>query len=245
MTFPRVLVWWGAGNASSVAAKEAIKKYGKIVQVLYCDTSKSEHPDNLRFRRDISEWLGQEIKVLKSEDYDDIWQVFEKRRWLRSADGAPCTAEMKIAVRHAYQEACDLQIFGFTKDEEPRWIRFGKTFPDVQGEWILNGITKMECHKIIQDAGIEMPMMYKLGYPNNNCCGCVKAESVPYWTHIRKDFPENFQRMALLERKFNYALNRQGSGENRKPLFLDEIPAGVRAMRNGLNWECGVLCQTK
>lgn len=244
----RVLVWWGAGNASSVAAKKAREKYGPKVEVLYCDTSASEHPDNIRFRKDINTWLGGEpIKVLRSEDFKDIWEVFEKRRWLRSAEGAPCTAEMKIAVRHAYQQAGDLQIFGFTSDEEARWTRFLKTFPDVQGEWLLGGlgITKMDCHGIIQQAGIEMPMMYKLGYPNNNCCGCVKAESVPYWTHIRKDFPENFQRMALLERKFNFALNRKGSGKSRTPLFLDEIPQGVRKMRKGLTWECGVLCQTK
>ncbi len=116
----RVLVWWGAGNASSVAAKKAIKKYGPKVEVLYCDTSASEHPDNIRFRADVEEWLGQPIKVLKSKEFSDIYEVFEKRRFLRAPGGAPCTAEMKIAVRHDYQEAGDLQIFGFSKDEDSR-----------------------------------------------------------------------------------------------------------------------------
>lgn len=243
----RVLVWWGAGDASTVAADEAIKKYGhEKVEVLYCDTSKSEHPDNSRFKVDVEAFLKHPIKVLKSDEFDDIWQVFEKRRFLRDnrTGGAPCTGEMKIAVRHAYQQAGDLQIFGFTKDEEKRWIQFGKSFPDVQSEWILKDITKMECHEIIRKAGIELPMMYKLGYPNNNCTGCVKAQSVAYWTHIRQDFPEHFGKMSVLERKFNFALNRRTVKGERVPVFLDEIPPGVRKMKNGLNWECGVLCQT-
>ena len=36
------------------------------------------------------------------------------------------------------------------------------------------------------------PLMYDLGYPNNNCIGCVKG-GMGYWNHIRKDFPEVFE----------------------------------------------------
>ncbi len=38
--------------------------------------------------------------------------------------------------------------------------------------------------------------MYDLGYPNNNCIGCVKG-GMGYWNKIRKDFPEVFQKRAV------------------------------------------------
>ena len=31
--------------------------------------------------------------------------------------------------------------------------------------------------------------MYDLGYPNNNCIGCIKG-GMGYWNRIRKDFPD-------------------------------------------------------
>ena len=40
--------------------------------------------------------------------------------------------------------------------------------------------------------------MYKLGYNNNNCIGCVKGGQA-YWNKIRIDFPETFNKMAKLE----------------------------------------------
>ena len=37
--------------------------------------------------------------------------------------------------------------------------------------------------------------MYKLGYKNNNCIGCVKGQA-GYWNKIRKDFPDVFDQMS-------------------------------------------------
>jgi len=41
---------------------------------------------------------------------------------------------------------------------------------------IDNDLSKENCLAIIDRAGIEIPMMYKLGYNNNNCIGCVKGQ---------------------------------------------------------------------
>jgi hypothetical protein len=48
-------------------------------------------------------------------------------------------------------------------------------------------------------SGIALPEMYLFGYNNNNCIGCVKG-GAGYWNKIRRDFPEQFNRMAKLER---------------------------------------------
>lgn len=60
----RVLVWFSDGAASSVAAKLAIQKYPERVEVVKCDTTVSEHPDNERFRADVEGWLGQGNNIL-------------------------------------------------------------------------------------------------------------------------------------------------------------------------------------
>lgn len=230
----RVLCWFSCGDASAVAAKMAIEKYGDRCEVLYCDTLAYEHPDNKRFFDDVQKWLSVEIKILKSEKYSDIYDVFERTRFLRSRQGARCTTELKKNVRKAYQRVDDLHIFGFTSEESHRVERFYKENPDVMAEFPLldNNVTKSSCHKIIRKAGIELPEMYKLGYHNNNCIGCVKGKK-GYWNKIRVDFPESFDRMAKLERDLKFSLC---------DVFLDELPPNAGNYKSEPDIECGVLC---
>lgn len=230
----RVLCWFSCGDASAVAAKFAIKKYGDRCEVLYCDTSAYEHHDNLRFMIDIEQWLGVKIKILKSDKYDDIYDVFEKTRFLRSRQGARCTTELKKNVRKKYQRVDDIHIFGFSLEEKHRMDRFFKENPDINAEFPLidNNITKNDCHQIIRSADIELPAMYKLGYHNNNCIGCVKGKK-GYWNKIRVDFPDIFWKMAKLERELNFSLC---------DVFLDELPPNAGRYKDEPDIECGVLC---
>ena len=232
----RVLCWFSCGDASAVSAKLAIDKYGGRCEVLYCDTFAYEHEDNKRFFNDVQAWLGVEIKILRSEKFTDIYDVFEKTRFLRSKQGARCTTELKKNVRKAYQTVDDLHIFGFTTEEKHRVDRFYKENPDIRAEFPLldNNITKSECHKIIRHASIELPSMYKLGYHNNNCIGCVKGKK-GYWNKIRVDFPEAFDRMAKLERSLNFSLC---------DVFLDELTPTAGNYKSEPDIECGVLCTT-
>lgn len=240
---PRILVWFSCGDASAVAAKLAVDKYGDRCQVLYCDTFAYEHPDNRRFFADVQNWLGRRIKVLKSPDYKDIYDVFEKTRWLVGVGGARCTTELKKNVRKAYQQADDTHIFGFTVDETKRVSRFHQENPELFAEFPLvdAGLTKLDCHRIIREAGIEIPAMYRLGYRNNNCIGCVKGQS-GYWNKIRVDFPETFDRMAKMERHLNAAINKKYINGVRHRVFLDELPPDAGRYVLEPDIECGVLC---
>lgn len=245
----RVLCWFSCGDASAVAAKLAIEKYGDRCEVLYCDTFAYEHPDNRRFFSDVEGWLGVKIKILKSEKYTDIYDVFEKTRFLVSAHGARCTTELKKNLRTAYQTVDDLHIFGFTSDEINRVTRFNKENPDLLAEFPLvdNCVTKSQCHARIREAGIEIPAMYKLGYKNNNCRGCVKG-GMGYWNRIRIDWPEIFAKMATVERDIGVSICRKEyphkQGEKRKSysVFLDELPPDAGVFDEEPDIECGVLC---
>lgn len=239
----RVLCWFSCGAASAVAAKKTIEEHGDRVEVLYCDTFKHEHPDNLRFFLDVEHWLGREIKVLKAEKYDDIFDVFQKTKWLVGRSVARCTIELKKMPRIRYQRPDDIHVFGYTFEEHKRIARFGRENPELSALFPLQDrlISKADCHRIISEAGIEQPAMYRMGYKNNNCIGCVKG-GAGYWNRIRVDFPAAFARMATTERAMGVSCIRLQTGGLRRPVFLDELPPDAENSKTEADIECGVLC---
>ena len=239
----RVVVWFSCGAASAVASKLAIAEYGDRCEIVYCDTG-SEHPDNDRFLLDVEKWLGKKITILKSEKYSDIWDVFDKTRYLAGVNGARCTTELKKKLRIQFQDLDDLQIFGYTAEEEARAKQFENNNPELLTEWILikNGVSKDDCLAIIAASNIEIPAMYKLGYRNNNCIGCVKG-GAGYWNKIRVDFPDVFERMAKVERKLNVAINKSYAGDGkRKRVFLDELDPSAGRYSSEADISCGIGC---
>ena len=238
----RTLVWFSCGAASAVAASEALKRWPDA-EVLYCDTLKYEHPDNVRFLSDVEKWLKTPIKLLRSDKYADIFDVFNKTGYLVGVGGARCTTELKKKVRKQYQRPDDIHVFGFTADEEDRIDKYEDENPDDRVAWVLRdlGIRKADCYRIIQQAGIELPAMYKLGYNNNNCIGCVKG-GMGYWNKIRIDFPDAFQRMAEQERKMNVAICKTYEGKKRLRVFLDELDPKAGRDVPMPDIECGVVC---
>lgn len=239
----KTLSWFSCGAASAVASKLSINKY-KAVSVIYCDTG-SEHSDNVRFLKDIEKWLGQKITTIKNPKYKNIWDVFEKTKYLAGVYGARCTVELKKFIRHKIEMDYDIQIFGYTVEEKNRAERLLEQNLEIKAEFPLieNQLTKQDCLALLVEAEIEIPTMYKLGYRNNNCIGCVKG-GAGYWNKIRIDFPEVFDRMAKVERKLNVAINKSYAGDKkRKRIFLDELPTNIGNYKTEPDISCGILCQ--
>ena len=173
----RTVSWFSCGAASAVATKLALLE--SDVTIAYCEV-KEEHPDNKRFLKDCEEWFGQEIVILGNDKYDrSIYSVFDKTRWLAGHAGARCTLELKKNVRKKFELPTDRQVFGYTVEEQNRVDRFidANAEVDIWPILIEKGLNKQDCLAIIQNAGIDLPVMYSLGYKNNNCMGCVKAQS--------------------------------------------------------------------
>jgi len=230
----RKLVWFSCGAASAVAAYMALRKYPDA-EIVYCDTLKYEHPDNVRFLSDIESWIGKPIKILKSDRYKDIMECFRATKFVVGPRFAPCTKYLKKDVRIKYSTPHDIHIFGYTVEEKHRVERFERQNQQLWCEWILldEGITKQDCFKILQSAGIILPKMYLLGYGNNNCIGCVKGGK-GYWNRIRVDFPDRYHEMASLERELGARIHRD--------VFLDELPPDAGRFKPIYVGECGVLC---
>jgi DNA adenine methylase Dam len=239
----RVICWFSAGVTSAVAAKLAIEKFsGHEVVVAYCDTG-SEHPDNERFLSDCEKWLGTKIEKIKSEKYKDIWDVYEKTKWLVGPAGARCTTELKKVPRNHFQRPDDIHVFGFDAKETGRIKKFRRNNPEITLDTPLadHDITKDDCLKVLVSEGIEIPVMYQLGFRNNNCIPCPKG-GMGYFNHIRKHFPAEFDRMAKVERKLGVAIcSKQENGVKRR-IYLDELDpfSGNYKAEPGIS--CGISC---
>jgi 3'-phosphoadenosine 5'-phosphosulfate sulfotransferase (PAPS reductase)/FAD synthetase len=237
----RVVGWFSCGAASAVAIKMALAEYGPDIEIAYIDTG-SEHKDNVRFRRACERWYDHEILVLKSEKYADIYDVFDQTGYLVGPGGARCTAELKKAVRHGFEQPDDLHVFGYTSDwrDAARAERFQEQNPGVDAWFPLveRELTKGDCLALIQRAGIRLPAMYRLGYSNNNCIGCVKGGK-GYWNKIRVDFPDVFARMAAQERKMGRTVLRA----NGQPVPLDELDPSSGNYKAEEISDCSLDCQ--
>lgn len=208
---PRVICWFSCGDASAVATALALKKYRPKHEVVVARiVIPEEHADNDRFADDCARWFGCEMIPLQSKEYSGTWDVWERRRYIAGIAGAPCTANLKKAVRYEFQRPTDIHVFGYSKEEEKRAGEFRKTNFELALDYPLidAGLKKPDCHALVRAAGIELPMMYRLGFDNNNCIGCPKG-GAGYWNMIRRHFPENFNRMAELSRRLGARLIRQ------------------------------------
>lgn len=240
----RVVSWFSCGAASAVATKLALQEYPDLI-IAYCEV-KEEHSDNKRFLKDCEKWFGKEIIILGNDKYDrSIYTVFEKTKYIAGVAGARCTKELKKQVRIDFQQPNDIQMFGYTAEEEHRLDRFIDANNDVHiiAPLIEHGITKADCLAMIENAGIELPALYKLGYKNNNCLGCCKAQSPAYWLKIKQDFPEMFKKMVDAEQMLNVRICKYTKNKEEHRVFLTELPEHIKPMDDTVDIQCGIFCE--
>lgn len=240
----RQVCWFSCGAASAVATKLALEKYKDKNCVIVNEDTGSEHPDNERFKRECEEWFGQEVITIKSDKYENIWDVFKKTRYLVGPSGARCTGELKRKPAEGFLDHFhDREIFGYTIEERNRMERFREQNPErfIECPLIDEGFDKADCLGFLERVGIELPAMYKLGFHNNNCIGCVKG-GAGYWNKIRKHFPDVFDRMAKQERELGVAINKSQENDVRTKIFLDELPEDMGNADTEPSISCGLFC---
>jgi hypothetical protein len=242
----RAVFWFSCGDASAVNTKLGIAEYGATHDIRVCRCIvPEEHPDNDRFASDCEKWFGQEIINLRSKDYASCEDVWTRERYMSGVGGARCTVEMKKAVRWDFEREWqpDIQGFGYTSDETGRVERFRAQNPDVNVVSLLvkNGLDKEACHAIVRRAGLISSEMYRLGFPNANCIGCVNAQSPRYWNRTRRLFPEVFAARATLSRELGARLVKLTSGD-RERVYLDELDPALDEGDEGPAAECSLLC---
>jgi hypothetical protein len=205
-------------------------------EVVFIETG-SHHPDLKRFLNDCEKWFKKSIEILQHKTFKSVEDCIRKMRFINSPAGARCTKSLKSEVREQWEKTrpdIGAYVWGFEygAKEESRAKRVvikqpNKThkFPLIEAK-----IDKQMAIDIVASAGIRVPEMYRLGYNNNNCVGCVKG-GMAYWNKIRVDFPDVFQSMANLEREVG--------AKCLKSYYLDELPLDAGRGQKPLVTECG------
>lgn len=168
-----------------------------------------------------------------------------RKGYINGPTGAACTLKLKKEVRYKLEKelGCwDGQVWGFDFDpkEINRAIRLKQQYPETKPLFPLieRQITKQDAMGMLWKTGIEIPAMYKLGYNNNNCIGCVKG-GMGYWNKIRKDFPDKFSEMAEIERKIGATCLKDNKGK----IYLDELNPNRGDPVQEIIPDCSLICQ--
>lgn len=230
------IAWFSAGVSRAVAIKLAIES---IEQVIYCHIE-DQHEDTLRFIHDCESWFGKPIMILESP-YKTVENVCMTEGFVNGPRGASCTKILKKRVRKEWEKENEFftlfnYYWGMDNDEADRCESLREAMPNHQHFFPLveQSISKEKAHQILHASGIKRPVMYDLGYHNNNCIGCVKGGK-GYWNHIRVDFPEVFKQRAEMERVIGASCING--------VFLDELDPESGRHKPPLVEDCGIFCE--
>jgi hypothetical protein len=233
-----IISWFSAGVSSAVATKMALEKYSDL-KIIYTHID-DQHLDTLRFIKDCETWFNKRIKIIQSE-LKSVENACRKSGFINSPYGASCSRLLKRRVRKEWEienEGQYTYIWGFDCTEKKRADRIIESMPEYNHIFPLieNKINKKTAHGIIEKAGIKRPAMYDLGYPNNNCIGCMKG-GMGYWNKIKKDFPDVFKKRCELENIVGYRVFKE--------FDLKDLPEDRGRNIEIIVPECGIFCNTE
>jgi hypothetical protein len=201
----RIVCQFSCGAASAVATKLILTEVASTgVEVAIINAFiQEEHPDNRRFLADCETWFSRPVTVLRDErDGASVIALFRRRGFMKSQHGAICSTTFKRALLDTFTRPDDTIMLGYTAEETDRFEDFVEAFPHltVRAPLVERGLTKADCLAMVERAGIVLPLLYRLGYNNANCIGCIKG-GMGYFNKIRRDFPEQFEALAQVEQE--------------------------------------------
>lgn len=219
MSEPRIVCQFSCGAASAVATKLTLAQFGatRDVQIINAFV-KEEHQDNRRFLADCEKWFEHPVTILRDEKFNaSIIEVFMRERYMGGHKGAPCSRALKRRVMDDWRLPSDEMVLGFTSEEADRFegLKYRLDGIPIRAPLIERNLTKADCLAIVERAGIELPIMYRLGYNNANCIGCIKGGE-GYFNKVRRDFPEEFERLCQTQEAIGpgaYLFRNRKTGE--------------------------------
>lgn len=230
------VVWLSGGVSSFVAAY-----LSNPTDIIYIDID-DQHSDTMRYIKDCEKILNKEVQILRSKQYRCVEDCVRTFGGFRNPLNmmSPCTNWLKKRVRQEWEllnKDVDLTyIWGFDVNEKHRAERLVEA--NLQAKHVFplieKGLLKEDAHAISKELGLKRPLMYDLGYNNNNCIGCVKG-GMGYWNKIRKDFPDVFIQRAKLERDVGHSII--------KGVYLDELKPDAGREQDLILEDCGIMCQ--
>ena len=226
------VAWFSTGVSSFIACYLTTD----IEKIMYCHIE-DQHPDSMRFLSDCEKVLDKKINIISSP-YRNVENVIQQFRFINSPYGAKCTEILKRRVRKEWERQQNepiTYVWGYDVSEKHRAERIEESMPEFKHEFPLieNGLSKSDCHGLLCKLGVKRPKIYDLGYPNNNCIGCIKG-GMWYWNKIRKDLPEVFKRRAKQEREIGHSCING--------VYLDELDPDRGKESEEILQDCSIMC---
>lgn len=230
------------GVASWLAAKRTAEKHGREQVILLFADTKAEEKSTYRFIEqcvaDIGACYGWHVLC----DGRTPWEVFADERFLGNSRVDPCSKILKREIMGRWVKArftpenC-VQVFGYDWSEGHRLEKLRKRFAPWPVEAPLLDPPYLEKPEIIAEAakcGLQVPLLYSLGFGHNNCAGkCVKAGQAHY-AQLFRTLPAVYAEAETDEAKLrvhlgNVSVLRDRSGGSSRPLPLSEFRARIEA----------------
>lgn len=183
------VVMFSGGLGSWMTARRVADQHGTDnLTLLFADVGSDRSPhvgedeDTYRFITEAAANVGGELVTVK--DGRDIWQVFHDNRFLGNSRLANCSKFLKQKPCREWLEA--------HHDPEDTTVYVGidwtemQRLPAVEEGWAPYRVEapmtepplmdKAQMVTACEEAGIEVPRLYRAGFPHNNCGGfCVRA----------------------------------------------------------------------
>jgi hypothetical protein len=232
VTHTKAVVQFSGGVGSWAAAHRTIERFGPDnVTLLFADTM-IEDEDLYRFLEETTADLG--VPLVTLADGRNPWEVFRDVRFIGNTRIDPCSKVLKRDLLRAWiEEHCDpaetLVVLGidWTEDHRlrraaPRWEPYALWAPLCDEPYV----DKVDLIDELRSKGINVPRLYEMGFPHNNCGGfCVKAGQAQF-KKLLDLMPERYLRHEQEEARTiaaigsDVAILRDRRGGTTKPMTL-------------------------
>ncbi len=244
----RIVCHFSCGAASAVATKLILAEQPPDNVVIVNAFLKEEHEDNRRFFGECEKWFDHPILTVRNVKYNaSVDEVWMRRKFIKRKNFAWCSQHLKREMLATVLLPGDVNVLGFTLEEIDRFDKHSDRYPNEQfrAPLIEHELGKKDCLAMVARAGIELPMMYRLGYDNANCIGCPKGGQA-YWQNIRADFPERFVQIQTIQEAIgpgaSFLRFRSGPKKGER-MPLAELPLGRGDMKQEPSFSCSFFCQ--
>lgn len=186
-----------SGGIGSFCAAHRLKQAvdPSNITLLFCDTL-IEDEDLYRFLNESAQKLN--LPLVKIADGRTPWEVFRDKKYQGNTRTAHCSQVLKteLARKWINKNMPDATlVLGIGWEEQERLGRAQKNWsipviaPLCEKPWL----GPQDMREIVKSYGIEIPRLYALGFPHNNCGGfCVRA-GLKQFAALKKHFPERFE----------------------------------------------------
>lgn len=177
------IVCFSGGIGSFAESLQVVQDFGQEHTILLFADTKMEDPDLYRFIGDCVTVLGCRVETIS--DGRTPWQVFEDVKFMGNNRIDPCSRILKRELLNRWiqdrytSEQCEIHV-GIDYSECHRLPTIIERYkPYIYRSLLVEKgiiLSSQQKKQLCKTYGIDVPLLYELGFPHNNCGGfCVKA----------------------------------------------------------------------